>query len=154
MIQVNHISVKPDYATDELEPCGKGECPRCGNNYHLWSDTYEDGEYKHQICMPCLANLDIQYVRDSLVDHTDAYVDSESVFFEFGYELYAYWEFKEEKVAASRDPNETKTVIQPTVKPGGTILYENQELCSIENKYFRKEAKKIAREYYQENRRR
>lgn len=146
--------MKSSYASDELEPCGKGRCTGCGNTYHLWSDTYEDGEYKDQICMPCLADLDVQYVKDALVDYTEANVDSESVFFEFGYGLYAYWEFEEEKVAASRNPNETKTVIQPTVQSGGTVLHEGTELCSIQNDYLREEAEKIAREYYQDNRRR
>lgn len=144
----------PDYNVRETEPAGEGPCSNCGQHAHLWSDEYENGEYVEPVCVPCLCEIrPSDYPEGILEDAFDHEIMDGVVVLDFGWDLTVEYDFTEERVAASRNPNETDTVIQPSVSRGAaTVRYQGEKIGTFKSKSWRKYAEEQVREYYIDHR--
>lgn len=138
----------PNYSPQEIEPAGEGNCSKCGKHAHLWSDEYDSG-YIEPICIKCLINeRPSDYPQALIEDTVDYEIIDGAVVLDFGYGLTADFEFDEERVPSSRNPNETDTVIQPSMNRGATVRYKGEEVGTFKSKSWHKYAEEKAQEYY------
>lgn len=139
----------PNYNPQQTEPAGKQACSNCGETAHLWSDEYENGEYIEPICVNCLIDQNPDsYPQVLLQDVADYTIVSEAIVLDFHYDLEVEFPFDEKKVAASRNPNETRTVTQPSVKKTGTVYHQGEKIGSFTSKSWRDYAEEKARDKY------
>lgn len=142
----------PRYEPTKVEPAGKDQCSECRVMTHLWSDEYEDGEYVDPLCVECLSEVRPEFPQALLEDTMDYEVMGEMVVLDFGYSLVVEFPFTEEEVAASRNPNETRTVIQPSVDRTGVIRHHGKDIGTFKSSSWRKYAEKKVRDHYVDRR--